>query len=80
MAIMRNFPQFFSSPHNQFRCYVTRMLTKYFTMTFFIYTISTTRTQRRIQVFMKEFQGVGICIVNLVDDMQEYTRGLFLIM
>nr|CAD7449332.1 unnamed protein product [Timema bartmani] len=27
----------------------------------------------------QQFEGVGICAVNLVDDMQEYMRGLFLI-
>jgi hypothetical protein len=26
------------------------------------------------------FDGVGICAVNLVDDMQEYMRGLFIVM
>ncbi|XP_063223079.1 uncharacterized protein LOC134531315 [Bacillus rossius redtenbacheri] len=31
--------------------------------------------------YMKDhFEGVGICAVNLVDDMQEYMRGLFIIM
>ncbi|XP_069688813.1 prolactin-releasing peptide receptor [Periplaneta americana] len=28
----------------------------------------------------KHFDGVGICAVNLVDDMQEYMRGLFIVM
>ncbi|XP_065077521.1 uncharacterized protein LOC135700800 [Ochlerotatus camptorhynchus] len=27
-----------------------------------------------------DFEGVGICAINLVDDMQEYMRGLFVIM
>ncbi|XP_059615127.1 orexin/Hypocretin receptor type 1 [Phlebotomus argentipes] len=31
-------------------------------------------------LYMKQFRGVGICAVNLVDDMQEYMRGLFVIM
>jgi len=26
------------------------------------------------------FEGVGICALNLVDDMQEYMRGLFIVM
>lgn len=26
------------------------------------------------------FNGVGICTVNLVDDMKEYMRGIFLVM
>ncbi|GAB0096355.1 G protein-coupled receptor, rhodopsin-like [Sergentomyia squamirostris] len=31
-------------------------------------------------LYLKHFRGVGICAVNLVDDMQEYMRGLFVIM
>ncbi|XP_055712349.1 orexin/Hypocretin receptor type 1 isoform X2 [Phlebotomus papatasi] len=31
-------------------------------------------------MYLKQFRGVGICAVNLVDDMQEYMRGLFVIM
>ncbi|XP_017002466.2 uncharacterized protein [Drosophila takahashii] len=27
-----------------------------------------------------ELSGIGLCVVNLMDDMQEYTRGLFLLM
>ncbi|XP_055534659.1 uncharacterized protein LOC129724073 [Wyeomyia smithii] len=30
--------------------------------------------------YVPKFEGVGICAVNLVDDMQEYMRGLFVIM
>nr|AGX85001.2 NPYLR3 [Aedes aegypti] len=30
--------------------------------------------------YMPEFEGVGLCALNLIDDMQEYMRGLFLIM
>lgn len=32
------------------------------------------------QLYLPKFRGVGICVVNLVDDMQEYMRGLFVIM
>lgn len=32
------------------------------------------------QLYQKEFIGVGVCIYNLMDDMQEYIRGLFVIM
>ncbi|KAF6198896.1 hypothetical protein GE061_006919 [Apolygus lucorum] len=28
--------------------------------------------------YLPQFQGVGICVVNLQDDMQEYLRGLFI--
>ncbi|XP_012282999.1 prolactin-releasing peptide receptor [Orussus abietinus] len=32
-----------------------------------------------LETFTKEhFQGIGICVVNLADDMQEYMRGLFI--
>lgn len=31
-------------------------------------------------MYQKEFIGVGVCIYNLMDDMQEYIRGLFVIM
>ncbi|XP_066908846.1 uncharacterized protein [Halyomorpha halys] len=30
--------------------------------------------------YIGQFQGVGICAINLQDDMQEYMRGLFLAM
>ncbi|XP_037026080.1 alpha-1A adrenergic receptor [Bradysia coprophila] len=30
--------------------------------------------------YIPKFRGVGICVVNLVDDMQEYMRGLFVMM
>ncbi|XP_062707852.1 uncharacterized protein LOC109433599 [Aedes albopictus] len=30
--------------------------------------------------YLPEFEGVGLCALNLIDDMQEYMRGLFLIM
>ncbi|GJQ84317.1 hypothetical protein Trydic_g5255 [Trypoxylus dichotomus] len=30
--------------------------------------------------YLEPFEGVGICIVNLTDDMQEYMRGIFLFM
>ncbi|XP_052900858.1 uncharacterized protein LOC128307161 [Anopheles moucheti] len=33
-----------------------------------------------IGIYLSNFAGVGICAVNLVDDMQEYMRGLFVIM
>lgn len=33
-----------------------------------------------LQKYDPKFDGVGICAVNLVDDMQEYMRGLFVIM
>uniref|UniRef100_A0A1B0DDA8 Uncharacterized protein n=1 Tax=Phlebotomus papatasi TaxID=29031 RepID=A0A1B0DDA8_PHLPP len=36
--------------------------------------------KRRENMYLKQFRGVGICAVNLVDDMQEYMRGLFVIM
>lgn len=32
------------------------------------------------QLYYSQFQDVGICLVNLVDDSQEYTRGLFFLM
>ncbi|XP_050080399.1 uncharacterized protein LOC126568038 [Anopheles maculipalpis] len=33
-----------------------------------------------LEIILPGFAGVGVCIVNLVDDIQEYTRGLFVIM
>lgn len=33
-----------------------------------------------LQLYFPKFHGVGICVVNLVDDSQEYTRGLFFLM
>ncbi|XP_039233567.1 uncharacterized protein LOC6525791 [Drosophila yakuba] len=30
--------------------------------------------------YMPQLSGIGLCVVNLMDDMQEYTRGLFLLM
>ncbi|XP_062539180.1 uncharacterized protein LOC134207482 [Armigeres subalbatus] len=30
--------------------------------------------------YLPDFEGVGLCALNLIDDMQEYMRGLFLIM
>nr|CAD7434819.1 unnamed protein product [Timema monikensis] len=36
--------------------------------------------KRHTMYIQQQFEGVGICAVNLVDDMQEYMRGLFLIM
>ncbi|XP_061509233.1 uncharacterized protein LOC5666817 [Anopheles gambiae] len=33
-----------------------------------------------LEKYLPGFAGVGICAVNLVDDMQEYMRGLFVIM
>ncbi|XP_041451389.1 uncharacterized protein LOC111082338 [Drosophila obscura] len=30
--------------------------------------------------YMPQLAGIGLCVVNLMDDMQEYTRGLFLLM
>ncbi|KFB41883.1 AGAP000383-PA-like protein [Anopheles sinensis] len=33
-----------------------------------------------LEPYLPGFAGVGICAVNLVDDMQEYMRGLFVIM
>ncbi|XP_030379293.1 uncharacterized protein LOC115627690 [Scaptodrosophila lebanonensis] len=30
--------------------------------------------------YMKQLSGMGLCLVNLMDDMHEYTRGLFLLM
>uniref|UniRef100_A0A4Y0BIE3 G_PROTEIN_RECEP_F1_2 domain-containing protein n=1 Tax=Anopheles funestus TaxID=62324 RepID=A0A4Y0BIE3_ANOFN len=33
-----------------------------------------------LEIYLPGFAGVGICAVNLVDDMQEYMRGLFVIM
>ncbi|XP_053678183.1 G-protein coupled receptor moody [Anopheles nili] len=33
-----------------------------------------------LEYYLPNFAGVGICAVNLVDDMQEYMRGLFVIM
>ncbi|XP_032295863.1 uncharacterized protein [Drosophila virilis] len=30
--------------------------------------------------YLPQLSGIGLCVVNLMDDMQEYTRGLFLIM
>lgn len=32
------------------------------------------------QMYYTQFRDVGICLVNLVDDSQEYTRGLFFLM
>lgn len=32
------------------------------------------------QEYFTRFHDVGICVVNLVDDSHEYTRGLFLLM
>lgn len=32
------------------------------------------------QLYYSQFRDVGICLVNLVDDSQEYTRGLFFLM
>lgn len=32
------------------------------------------------QSYVKDFEGVGLCTVNLVDDMHEYMRGLFITM
>ncbi|EDX02720.2 uncharacterized protein Dyak_GE15527 [Drosophila yakuba] len=29
--------------------------------------------------YMPQLSGIGLCVVNLMDDMQEYTRGLFLL-
>lgn len=29
-------------------------------------------------MFLRQFQGQGLCSVNLVDDMHEYMRGLFI--
>jgi len=33
-----------------------------------------------LQDYMPQLSGIGLCVVNLMDDMQEYTRGLFLLM
>lgn len=33
-----------------------------------------------LQAYIPQLSGIGLCVVNLMDDMQEYTRGLFLIM
>lgn len=33
-----------------------------------------------LQKHVPSLDGVGICLVNLADDMQEYMRGIFLIM
>ncbi|KAH8386712.1 hypothetical protein KR093_002137, partial [Drosophila rubida] len=30
--------------------------------------------------YMPQLTGIGLCVINLMDDMQEYSRGLFLIM
>jgi Na+-translocating ferredoxin:NAD+ oxidoreductase RnfE subunit len=30
--------------------------------------------------YVPALDGVGICLINLADDMQEYMRGIFLIM
>ncbi|XP_068159006.1 uncharacterized protein [Drosophila tropicalis] len=30
--------------------------------------------------YMPQLAGIGLCVVNLMDDMHEYTRGLFLLM
>lgn len=33
-----------------------------------------------LQMYIPRFRDVGMCVVNLVDDSQEYMRGLFLLM
>lgn len=37
-------------------------------------------TDDALQLYFERLKGVGICMVNLVDDIHEYMRGLFFIM